>query len=71
MQRLLRYVRLYLGALPHDSGYIGLRIPSCDDQFAAVGQKGIWLAFQNRSVGIIDTWPRISMITVPFCGIRP
>lgn len=60
------------GALPHDSGYIGLRVSSCDDQFAAVGQKGIWLAFQNRSVGIIDTWPRISMISSPvdFSSVR-
>lgn len=48
------------GAIPNDSGYIGLRLPAYDNQFAATGQNGIWLVFQNSSVGIVNGWPTIT-----------
>ena len=54
------------GSPAHDSGYIGLRLPGYDDQFAAVGSKGIWLAFQNRSVGVINTWPNVTLFETEF-----
>ena len=54
------------GAIPNDSAYIALRLPAYDNQFAAVGQNGIWLAFQCGKVGIIDTWPGITFFD---CGV--
>ena len=47
-------------AIPNDSAYIALRLPRYDEQFAAVGQNGIWLAFQCGKVGIINGWATIS-----------
>lgn len=55
------------GAMTNDSAYIALRLNNYDDQFAAVGQNGLWLAFQNSKVGIINTWPTVTLIPV---GIR-
>lgn len=49
------------GCAAHDSGYIGLRVQDYDNQFAAVGNSGIWLAFQNKSIGVINTWPNVSL----------
>ena len=54
------------GAIPNDSAYIALRLPAYDNQFAAVGQNGIWLAFQCGKVGIINTWPSITFFD---CGV--
>ena len=54
------------GAIPNDSGYIALRLPKYDDQFAAVGQNGIWLTFQCGKVGIINTWPNITLFDSGF-----
>ena len=54
------------GAIPNDSGYIALRLSKHDDQFAAVGQNGIWLTFQCGKVGIIDTWPNITLFDSGF-----
>ena len=60
------------GAIPNDAGYIALRLPAYDDQFAAVGQNGIWLAFQCSKVGIIDTWPNITLFDsgIDFSKVR-
>ena len=54
------------GAIPNDSGYIALRLPKYDDQFAAVGQNGIWLTFQCSRVGIINGWPNITLFESGF-----
>ena len=54
------------GAIPNDSGYIALRLPKYDDQFAAVGQNGIWLTFQCSKVGIINGWPNITLFESGF-----
>lgn len=50
----------------HDSGFIALRLPSYDNQYAAVGQNGIWLAFQNQKVGIINGWANVVLFDCGF-----
>lgn len=54
------------GVQANDAGYIALRLNAYDDQFAAVGQNGIWLTFQNGKVGIIDTWPTVRLFDSGF-----
>ena len=59
------------GSAPHDSGFIGLRVPGYDNQFCATGNNGIWLAFQNKSVGLINTWPTVSLFETPYDFSEP
>ncbi|MGN1444795.1 MAG: stalk domain-containing protein [Eubacteriales bacterium] len=54
------------GEAPHCSAFVGLRLPAYDDQYAAVGSNGIWIAFQNNSVGIINTWPTVSLVQTDY-----
>ena len=54
------------------SGYIGLRQPMNNEQFAAVGPNGIWIAFHCNRVGIITTWPSVKVFKcdVDFSELR-
>ena len=54
------------GAANHDSGYIGLRLPQYEDEYSAVKANGIWLAFQNNKVGIINGWPNVVLFETEF-----
>ena len=60
------------GLADNVSGYIGLRQPMHNDQFAAVGPNGIWIAFHCNRVGIITTWPSVKVFKcdVDFSELR-